>query len=146
MSREWKKLDKSSIFQKEPIYRGSECLWSKLLDTATFPVNRKPVAALKNVLLCSLYWAWITITRISPPSSMKKKEINGPVSCVQFINAMQWLRQLLRMYFFVLYTGHRSQSLSMCPWYHTAGKINENDLRLFEQWYRGCAIVACLHC
>ena len=27
-----------------------------------------------NLPLCSLYWAWIKITRISPPSSMKKKK------------------------------------------------------------------------
>lgn len=40
-----------------------------------------------------------------------EKKINGPVSCMQFIDAMQWLRQLLRLYFFVLYTGHGSQSL-----------------------------------
>lgn len=76
----------------------------------------------------------------------KKQKNNGPVSCMQLINAMQWLRQLLRMYFFVLFIGHGLQSLSICPWYHNAGKINENDLRLFEQWYRGCAIMACLHC
>ena len=53
----------------------------------------------------------LVLTCMSLPLSMKKK-INGPVSCMQFINAMQWLRQLLRLYFFVLYTGHGSQS----PW------------------------------
>lgn len=36
---------------------------------------------------------WLVLTCMSSPLSMKKK-INGPVSCMQLINAMQWLRQL----------------------------------------------------
>lgn len=90
-------LDKSLIFQKEPIYRGSEYLWNKhLAELHSLPTS-------------------MLLTCISPPfltCIQKKQEINGPVLRMQLVNAMQWLKQLPRMYFFVLWAG---RDHSYCP-------------------------------
>ena len=74
--------------------------------------------------------------------SKKKQEINGPVLRMQLVNAMQWLKQLPRMYFFVLWAGRDHNN---CPFaLHT--KMLGKSMRMIKGYLsNGTEVVPSWH-